>query len=187
MQRLDRLHIEFPFAGSRLLRYLLALRVLRDLEIAPPNQVWIMRCKIGRRHEKTLMRRMGIEAPHRRPRNDEAQPGHRSIRIYITYIPMAHGFIYLTVVLDWAIRSVLSWRLSITMEAAFFVKTLEDALARHGRPGIFKPTEASQSTGSAFTGLLAAYGIAISMAGNGSGRTMCSSNGFGAASNTRRF
>src|SRR5258708_19274449 len=56
----------------------------------------------------------------------------------ITYIPMARGFVYLAVVLDWAMRRVLSWRLWITMEAAFCVETLEDALARHGRPEIFQ-------------------------------------------------
>src|SRR6478672_9731972 len=115
MQRLDRLHLEYPFAGSRMLRGLLALQG----------------CKIGRRHVKTLMRRMGIEALYRRPRTTKPEPVHkiypyllRGIEIRrpnqvwamdITYIPMAHGFVYLAVVLDWATRRVLSWRLSITM------------------------------------------------------------------------
>src|SRR5258705_1536254 len=80
---------------------------------------------------------------------------------------MARGFVYLAVVLDWATRRVLSWRLSITMEAAFCVETLEDALARHGRPEIFNTDQGSQFTGSAFTGLLASKGIAISMDGKG--------------------
>src|SRR5260221_1985738 len=88
----------------------------------------------------------------------------------ITYIPMARGFVYLAVVLDWATRRVLSWRLSITMEAAFCVETLEDALARHGRPEIFNTDQGSQFTGSAFTGLLASKGIAISMDGKGAWR-----------------
>ena len=72
----------------------------------------------------------------------------------ITYIPMARGFVYLAVVLDWATRRVLSWRLSITMEAAFCVETLEDALARHGKPEIFNTDQGSQFTGTAFTGVL---------------------------------
>ena len=124
MRHLDRLHLEFPFAGSRMLRGLLALQG----------------CKIGRRHVKTLMRRMGI----RRSIAVRAPPGpNPATRIYpyllrgmeitrpnqvwamdITYIPMARGFVYLAVVLDWATRRVLSWRLSITMEAALCVETL---------------------------------------------------------------
>jgi putative transposase len=88
----------------------------------------------------------------------------------ITYIPMARGFVYLAVVLDWATRRVLSWRLSITMEAAFCVETLEDALARHGKPGIFNTDQGSQFTGAAFTGVLASNGIAISMDGKGAWR-----------------
>jgi len=88
----------------------------------------------------------------------------------ITYIPMAHGFVYLAVVLDWATRRVLSWRLSITMEAAFCVETLEDALARHGKPAIFNTDQGSQFTGAAFTGVLSDNGIAISMDGKGAWR-----------------
>ncbi|MCK1317260.1 MULTISPECIES: IS3 family transposase [unclassified Bradyrhizobium] len=170
MRRLDRLHLEFPFAGSRMLRGLLAAEG----------------SKIGRRHVKTLMRRMGIEALYRRPRTTKPEPGHkiypyllRGVEITrpnqvwamdVTYIPMARGFVYLAVVLDWATRRVLSWRLSITMEAAFCVETLEDALARHGRPEIFNTDQGSQFTGSAFTGALASNGIAISMDGKGAWR-----------------
>ena len=170
MRRLDRLHLEYPFAGSRMLRGLLALQG----------------CKIGRRHVKTLMRRMGIEALYRRPRTTKPEPGHkiypyllRGMEITrpnqvwamdITYIPMARGFVYLAVVLDWATRRVLSWRLSITMEAAFCVETLEDALARHGKPEIFNTDQGSQFTGAAFTGVLASNGIAISMDGKGAWR-----------------
>jgi putative transposase len=170
MRRLDQLHLEFPFAGSRMLRGLLAAEG----------------CKIGRRHVKTLMRKMGIEALYRRPRTTKPEPGHR---IYpyllrglaimrpnqvwamdITYIPMARGFVYLAVVLDWATRRVLSWRLSITMEAAFCVETLQDALARHGRPEIFNTDQGSQFTGAAFTAVLTGNGIAISMDGKGAWR-----------------
>ena len=86
------------------------------------------------------------------------------------YIPMARGFVYLAVVLDWFSRRVLSWRLSITMEAAFCVETLEDALARHGKPEIFNTDQGSQFTGAAFTGVLIKNGIAISMDGKGAWR-----------------
>jgi putative transposase len=88
----------------------------------------------------------------------------------ITYIPMARGFVYLAVVLDWFSRRVLSWRLSITMEAAFCVETLEDALARHGKPDIFNTDQGSQFTGPAFTGVLIENRIAISMDGKGAWR-----------------
>ena len=90
--------------------------------------------------------------------------------IDITYIPMGRGFVSLAVVLDWATRRVMSWRLSITMEAAFCVETQEDALARHGKPEISNTDQGSQFTGVAFTGLLADNGIAISMDGQGAWR-----------------
>ena len=88
----------------------------------------------------------------------------------ITYIRMARGFVYLAAVLDWFSRRVLSWRVSITMEAAFCVETLEEALANHGKPEIFNTDQGSQFTGSAFTGVLANSGIAISMDGKGAWR-----------------
>jgi putative transposase len=170
MRRLDRLHLELPFAGSRMLRGLLAADG----------------CKIGRRHVKTLMKRMGIEALYRRPRTTKPEPGHkiypyllRGMEVTrpnhvwamdITYIPMARGFVYLAVVLDWFSRRVLSWRLSVTMEAAFCVETLEDALACHGKPDIFNTDQGSQFTGAAFTGVLIKNGIAISMDGKGAWR-----------------
>ena len=132
------------------------------------------------------MERMGIEAVYCRPRTSAPAPGQkiypyllrgltidRSNHVWasdITYIPMARGFLYLAVVLDWVSRRVLSWRLSITMEAAFCVETLEDALARHGKPEIFNTDQGSQFTGSAFTGVLAKNGIAISMDGKGAWR-----------------
>src|SRR6201981_938316 len=170
MRRLDRLHLEFPFAGSRMLQGLLVAEG----------------CKIGRRHVKTLMQRMGIEALYRRPRTTKPEPGHkiypyllRGIEITrpnqvwamdITYIAMARGFVYLAVVLDWFSRRVLSWRVSITMEAAFCIQTLEDALAHHGKPDIFNTDQGSQFTGAAFTGVLIKNAIAISMDGKGAWR-----------------
>jgi putative transposase len=83
------------------------------------------------------------------------------------YIPMARGFVYLAVMLDWFSRRVLAWRVSITMEAAFCVETLQDARARHGKPDICNTDQGSQFTGSGFTGVLANNGIAISMDGKG--------------------
>jgi putative transposase len=170
MRRLDRLHLEYPFAGARMLRGLLAAEG----------------CKIGRRHVKTLMQRMGMEALYRRPRTSKPEPGHkvypyllRGLSIErpnqvwamdITYIPMARGFVYLAVVLDWASRRVLAWRLSITMEAQFCVEALEEALARHVKPDIFNTDQGSQFTGTAFIGVLANNGIAISMDGKGAWR-----------------
>src|SRR5512145_3159725 len=152
MRRIDKLHTEFPFEGSRMLRRLLAANG----------------SKVGRRHVKTLMQRMGIEALYRRPRTTKPEPGHkiypyllrgmevtRPNQVWamdITYVPMARGSVYLAVVLDWFSRRVLAWRLSITMEASFCVETLEDALARHGKPDICNTDQGSQFTGAAFTG-----------------------------------
>ena len=88
----------------------------------------------------------------------------------ITYVPMAKGFVYLAAVVDWFGRRVLAWRLSITMEAAFCVEALEEALTRHGRPEIFNTDQGSQFTSAAFTGVLIDAGIAISMDGRGAWR-----------------
>ena len=170
MRRLDELHLELPFAGSRMLRALLAAEG----------------SKVGRRHVVTLMRRMGIEALYRRPRTTKPEPGHkiypyllrglaidRPNQVWamdITYIPMARGFVYLAAVLDWHSRRVLSWGVSISMEAAFCVDVLEQAIAQHGKPEIFNTDQGSQFTGAAFTGVLAANSIAISMDGKGAWR-----------------
>jgi putative transposase len=170
MDRIDKLHTEFSFAGARMLCRLLAADG----------------SKVGRRHVKTLMNRMGIEALYRRPRTTKPEPGHkiypyllRGLEITrpnqvwamdITYIAMAKGFVYLAVVLDWFIRRVLSWRVSITMEASFCVETLEEALAKHGAPEIFNTDQGSQFTGAAFTDVLINNGIKISMDGKGAWR-----------------
>jgi putative transposase len=170
MHQIDKLHTEFPFAGARMLRRLLAANG----------------SKIGRRHVKTLMRRMGIEALYRRPRTTKPEPGHkiypyllRGVEIVrpnqvwamdITYVPMAKGFVYLAVVLDWFSRRVLSWRVSITMEASFCVETLQEALARHGKPEIFNTDQGSQFTCEAFTDVLRRNAIKISMDGKGAWR-----------------
>jgi putative transposase len=170
MRRIDELHMDYPFAGSRMLRDL-----LRGEGVV-----------IGRELVATLMRRMGIEAIYRRPNTSKAAAGHkiypyllrglaveRSNQVWamdITYIPMARGFVYLAAVMDWFSRRVLSWRLSITMEVDFCLEAVEEALARHGRPEIFNTDQGSQFTSEAFTGLLRANGIAISMDGRGAWR-----------------
>ena len=170
MKQIDALHTEHPFAGSRMLRDLLAAEG----------------SKVGRRHVKTLMRRMGIEALYRKPRTTKPEPGHkiypyllRGLEIVrpnqvwamdITYIPMAKGFVYLAAVLDWFTRRVLSWRVSITMEAAFCIETLEDALAKHGKPEIFNTDQGSQFTCPAFIDVLVKNDIKISMDGKGAWR-----------------
>ena len=142
--------------------------------------------EVGRRHVGTLMKRMGIEALYRKPSTSKPAPGHkiypyllRGVKVErpnqvwamdITYIPMARGFVYLTAVVDWCSRRVLSHRVSITMEAAFCVEALEEALARYGRPEIFNTDQGSQFTSEAFTDVLIASKISISMDGKGAWR-----------------
>jgi putative transposase len=167
MRRIDELHLSYPFAGSRMLRDLL----------------WQQGLEVGRRHVKTLMKRMGIEAIYRKPNTSKPAPGQR---IYpyllsglaitrpnqvwamdITYIPMARGFIYLAAVVDWFTRRVITWRLSITMDVSFCIEALEEALASNEKPEIFNTDQGSQFTSEAFTGLLKKHGIRISMDGKG--------------------
>jgi putative transposase len=170
MRRIDELHLDYPFAGSRMLRDL-----LRGEGV-----------EIGRQRVATMMKRMGITALYRRPNTSKPAPGHkiypyllRSVKVErpnlvwamdITYIPMARGFVYLAAVVDWFSRRVLAWRLSITMEVEFCLEAVEEALARHGRPEIFNTDQGSQFTSAEFTGLLLAKTIAISMDGKGSWR-----------------
>ena len=170
MRRMDELHLDCPFAGSRMLRDLLHAEGV----------------KIGRRHVSTLMKRMGIEAIYRKPNTSKPARGHkiypyllgkmqviRPNQVWamdITYIPMAHGFVYLAAVVDWFSRKILSHRVSITMEADFCIEALEEALARHGRPEILNTDQGSQFTSTAFTDVLLKAGVIISMDGKGSWR-----------------
>jgi len=170
MRRIDELHLDYPFAGSRMMRDL-----LRGEGVA-----------IGRERVATMMRRMGIEALYRRPNTSKPAPGHKiypyllngvdvvrpnqAWAMDITYIPMAHGFVYLTAVLDWFSRRVLSWRVSITMEVEFCLDAVEEALALHGGPEVFNIDQGSQFTSAAFTGLLLGRDIAVSMDGRGAWR-----------------
>jgi putative transposase len=167
MRRIDALHLEHPFAGARMLRDL-----LRQDGYA-----------VGRKHVATLMRMMGIEALYRKANTSRRHPEHR---IYpyrlrgltidrpnqvwamdITYLPMARGFVYLAVVLDWATRRILAWRLSNTLTADFCVEALEEAITRYGAPEIMNTDQGSQFTGTEFIGTLERHHIAISMDGKG--------------------
>lgn len=170
MRRIDELHLDYPFAGSRMVRDL-----LRGESVA-----------IGRERVASMMRRMGIKALYRRPNTSKPAPGHkiypyllrgldvaRPNQVWamdITYIPMARGFVYLAAVLDWFSRRVLSWRVSITLEVDFCLDAVEEALARHGRPEIFNTDQGRQFTSAGFTGLLLGNAIAISMDGRGAWR-----------------
>jgi putative transposase len=167
MRRLDELHLQMPFAGSRMLRDLLQREGFA----------------VGRKHVTTLMRRMGIEALYRKPNTSQRGAGHaiypyllRELRVDrpnqvwaldITYIPMRRGFVYLCAVVDWASRKVLAHRVSISMETAFCLDTLNDALARYGKPEIVNTDQGSQFTSAAFTQTLKEQGIQISMDGKG--------------------
>jgi len=170
MKRIDALNLAHPFAGSRMLRDML-------------NREGF---EVGRRHVATLMRRMGIEALYRKPNTSKKHPTHkvypyllRELKIDcanqvwasdITYIPMACGWVYLCAIVDWASRRVLSHRVSISMDASFCVEALEEALTKYGQPEIFNSDQGSQFTGEAFTDVLKANGVAISMDGKGAWR-----------------
>ena len=170
MRRIDELHLNHPFAGSRMLRDLLRHEGYR----------------VGRKHVATLMRTMGIEALYRRPNTSRRHAAHpiypyllrervierpnEAWAMDITYIPMSRGFVYLAAVLDWATRRVLAWRVSISMNTDFCIEAVEEALARYGKPEIFNTDQGSQFTSTEFTGLLTQNGIAISMDGKGAWR-----------------
>lgn len=170
MRRIDQLHLDYPFAGSRMLQSFLVREGFR----------------IGRLHVRTLMKRMGIEAIYRRPHTSKPAPGHkiypyllrhlvveRPNQVWamdITYIPMARGFVYLAAVVDWFSRKVLAWRVSITLDTAFCLEAVEEALARYGKPEMFNTDQGSQFTSFAFTDLLNKHDITISMDGKGAWR-----------------
>ena len=170
MRWIDQLHLDYPFAGSRMLQSFLVREGFR----------------IGRLHVRTLMKRMGIEAIYRRPHTSKPAPGHkiypyllrhlvveRPNQVWamdITYIPMARGFVYLAAVVDWFSRKVLAWRVSITLDTAFCLEAVEEALARYGKPEMFNTDQGSQFTSFAFTDLLKKRDITISMDGKGAWR-----------------
>ena len=176
MRRIDELHMEYPFAGSRM------LKVLLNGEGH----------EIGRRHVATLMKRMGIAAIYRRPNTSKPAPGHKVYPYLLrklavtrpdqvwamdfTYVPMARGFVYLAAVIDWFSRRVLAWRVSITPTADFCVEALQEALGRHGRPDIVNTDQGSQFTSADFIAVLKAAEVAISMDGRGARAATTSSS-----------
>jgi len=170
MTRIDRIHTSQPFRGSR--------RIVDAL--ADQGQL------VNRKRVRRLMRLMGIQAIHPGPKTSQPHPQHkiypyllRSLNIDqanqvwasdITYLPMEKGFIYLTVIMDWYSRKVLSWRLSNSMDSSFCVDALEEAIHRYGKPGIFNTDQGSQFTSDAFIDVLKDNDIGISMDGKGAWR-----------------
>ncbi|WP_408583617.1 IS3 family transposase [Paraburkholderia tropica] len=170
MRRIDELHLEFPFAGARMLARLLR----REGH------------EVGRRHVRTLMKRMGVEALYCKPSTSRRNAQHkvwpyllRGMKIEranqawaldTTYVPMARGFVYLTAVVDWASRKILTHRVAITLEAVHAVEALEEAFARYGHPDIVNTDQGSQFTAGAFTEAVLGRGIRLSMDGKGAWR-----------------
>jgi len=139
--------------------------------------------KIGRKRVRRLMRKMGISAIYQAPRTSTPHPEHkiypyllRNVSITqpdhvwcadVSYIPMHRGFLYLVAIMDWASRSVLSWRISNSMDSSFCVEALEEAISRYGKPQIFNTDQGSQFTSFDFTEVLKNHKITISMDGKG--------------------
>jgi putative transposase len=167
MRRIDELHLEYPFHGSRRMAV-----VLRD-------DGWA----VNRKRAQRLMRVMGLEAIYQKPNTSRPHPDHmvypyllrgliidRPNQVWcadITYIPMAKGFVYLVAVMDWFSRRVLAWRLSITMETDLCVGALREAMDWHGRPEIFNTDQGVQFTSAAFLDELSSQDVGISMDGKG--------------------
>lgn len=167
MRRMDEMHLQRPFYGSRRLT-----DWLRDEGH-----------EINRKRVQRLMRIIGISAIY--PKKSTSQPGqghkiypyllkglaiNRPGQVYcsdITYIPMAKGFVYLVVIMDWYSRKLLSWRVSNIMDSEFCVDALEEAISRYGAPDIFNTDQGAQFTSEAFTGVLKSAKVKISMDGKG--------------------
>jgi len=170
MRRLDELHLEFPFAGARML-----VRLLKREGV-----------QVGRKHVGTLMKRIGIEALYCKPNTSRRHAKHkiwpyllrgmtinRANQVWAldtSYIPMARGFVYLTAVVDWTSRKVLAHRVAITMEAMHAVEALEEAFAKYGQPEIVNTDQGSQFTATDFTDAVLRRGIRLSMDGKGAWR-----------------
>lgn len=167
MRLIDEIHLKRPFLGAR--------RIPGELR----DRGWI----VNRKRVQRLMRVMGIRALYPKPRTSAPGSGHviypyrlkgltidRPNQVWaadISYLPMAKGFMYLVAIMDWHTRKVLSWRLSNTMDTTFCVDALDEALRRFGTPEIFNTDQGSQFTSEAFTGVLKAHEITISMDGKG--------------------
>ena len=167
MRLIDEIHLELPFYGSR--------RIRDELETRGHP--------VNRKRVQRLMRHMGVAALYPKRRTSAPGRGHkvypylltgvsveRANQVWATdicYLPMAKGFMYLVAVMDWLSRRVLSWRVSNTLDREFCVEALEEALARYGAPEIFNTDQGAQFTSEAFTDVLKAHGVAISMDGKG--------------------
>ena len=167
MRRIDKIHLEFPFYGSRSIA-----RELREKGY-----------RTNRKRVQRLMRLMGLESVAPKPNTSKPNQEHpvypyllrglpisRPNQVWatdITYIPLARGSAYLVAIMDWHSRRVLSWRLSNTLDASFCVEALQEALSRFGRPEIFNSDQGSQFTAVDFTAVLLAAGVKISMDGKG--------------------
>jgi putative transposase len=167
MRQLDELHLKHPFFGSRMMTQTLKKQ-------GGP---------INRKRVQRLMRLMGLESLAPKPNTSCPAPEHsvypyllRGVTVDrvnqvwasdITYIPMSHGFAYLVAIIDWYSRRVLAWRLSNTLETAFCVEALHEALTRFGQPEIFNTDQGAQFTADSFTHVLRDRGIKISMDGKG--------------------
>jgi len=167
MRLIDEEYTRHPFYGSRKIR------------------AWLNKqgYKVNRKRVQRLMQLMGLRSIAPQKRTSIAGEGHpvypyllgglaidHANHVWcsdITYIRLRRGFVYLTVVMDWHSRYVLSWEVSVTMDDSFCVSALERALRRHGCPEIFNTDQGSQYTGSGFTGVLKEHGIRISMDGKG--------------------
>jgi putative transposase len=167
MALIDRQYLVRPYYGSR--RMMAWLATQGHL--------------VNRKRVRRLMRLLGLVAIYQRPNTSKPAAAHklypyllsglaieRVNQVWcsdVTYIPMAKGFLYLVVVMDWVSRAVLAWRLSNTLSAEFCVEALEEALARYSRPEIFNTDQGSQFTSDDFTGTLKRHGVTISMDGKG--------------------
>ena len=167
MRRIDKLHLKFPFYGSRMMAQTLKAEGL----------------DVNRKRAQRLMRLMGLESMAPKPNTSRSNKEHpvypyllRNLDISrvnqvwatdITYIPLAHGFVYLVAIIDWYSRRVLSWRLSNTLETSFCIEALQEALERFSAPDIFNTDQGAQFTSADFTKVLRNRGIKISMDGKG--------------------
>jgi len=170
MRHIDELHLEHPFMGARMLR----------------DQLNREGFDVGRKHVGTLMKRMGIEALYKKPNTSKKHPGHKIYPYLLrdlvieeanqvwaldtTYIPMAKGFVYLTAVVDWASRKVLSSKVAITLESCHAVDVLQEAFTRHGSPEIVNTDQGTQFTADEFVQAVKNNGCKISMDGRGAWR-----------------
>jgi len=164
---IDEQYTRRPFYGSR-----------KRVSFLKTRGYWVNRKRVQR-----LMRILGLAGMAPGPHTSRPHPQHKVypyllrgvvvtrpnqvLRPDITYVRLAHGFVYPVAVIDWYSRRVLSWRISNTLDTAFCVDCLEEALQRYGNPEIFNTDQGCQFTGENFTGVLKAHGIAISMDGRG--------------------